>query len=200
MSANRVIRISFMTSLIGHCLFLSMPGFDLSSAQTEMRDEIAVRIEIEKPPLLPKIDVIGEEKKLKQVIEIPEPEPEPEMEPELQLEEMDDSHSEVELTDSKEEAMFRYQDVVKQRIEELRRYPSRAKRRGVEGETRIKFAISSNGLVQNIKIISASGSKRLDEEAVNTIRRASPFPPVPEEIDRSPVWMEVSIVFTLKYE
>ncbi len=228
MLGDRVIKTSFMISFVGHCLFLGMPGFNLDLPQTERREEIMVRIEIEKPPLLPKIDVMGEEKQLKETVEPPEPEPEPkpelegivgESEPELSmelvaesralieevvvkepLEKLETLEEKIEVVKPAEQAMLRYQDMVKQRIEEVRRYPSWAKRRGVEGEVCIKFAVLSNGLSQDIRIIQSSGSKVLDEEAVDTIRRASPFPPVPEEIDSSLIWMEVSIVFTLKYE
>jgi len=228
MLGDKVIKTSFMLSFIGHCLFLGMPGFNLDLPQTERREEIVVKIEIEKPPLLPRIDVMGEEKKLKETVGHPEPEPEPKpelgdviegSEPELSMELVAESRAlieevvvkepvkkletveeKIEVVKPAEQAMLRYQDMVKQRIEEVRRYPSWAKRRGIEGEVCIKFAILSKGLTQDIRIIHSSGSKVLDEEAVDTIRRASPFPPVPEEIDSSLIWMEVSIVFTLKYE
>jgi len=188
-----------------------MPGFNLDLAQTERREEIMVKIEIEKPPLLPKIDVMGEEKKLKEVIEPPEPELSMELVDESRalieevvvkepVKKLDTVEEKIEVVKPAEQAMLRYQDMVKQRIEEVRRYPSWAKRRGIEGEVCIKFAILSKGLSQDIRITRSSGSKVLDEEAVDTIWRASPFPPVPEEIDSSLIWMEVSIVFTLKYE
>ena len=216
MLGSRISIITFVISLIGHCLFLSMPGFNPSLSQTERCEEIAVEVEIDKPPLLPDIDVMGDEKKLKEVIEPaePEPQPEPEMEPEsepepeLELEEMEMVEEEVdpvisngvEVMNPEEEAMLRYQDMVKQRIEGVRRYPSWAKKHRVEGDACIKFTVLSNGLSQDVEIIHSSGSKILDEEAVDTIKRASPFPPIPEEIDSSLVRMEVSIVFTLKYE
>ncbi len=228
MLGNRVIKTSFTISFVGHCLFLGIPGFNLDLPRTERREEIVVKIEIEKPPLLPKIAVMGKETKLKEVKEPAEPEPElkPELEgivgesePELSMElvaesralieevfvkepvkKLDTVEEKIEVIKPAQEAMLRYQDMVKQRIEEARRYPSWAKRRGIEGEVCIKFAILSNGLTQDIRIIRSSGSKVLDEEAVDTIGRASPFPPVPEEIDSPLIWMEVSIVFTLKYE
>ncbi len=184
MLGSRASRTAFVISFVGHCLFLSMPGFNPSLPQTEMCEEIAVEVEIERPPLLPDIDVMGDEKKLKEVVE-----------PELEEMEKELSKEIVE-----EEAMLRYRDMVKQRIEEVRRYPSWAKKHRVEGDVCIKFAILSNGLSQDVEIIHSSGSKILDEEAVDTIKRASPFPPIPEEIDSSLVRMEVSIVFTLKYE
>jgi len=69
MLSNKVIRITFIISLTGHCLLLGMPGFNLPSFQVEKPEEITVRIEIKKPSLLPKIDVMGDEKKLNEVVE-----------------------------------------------------------------------------------------------------------------------------------
>ena len=203
MSNDRVVRIAFVISFIGHCLFLGMPGFNINPSQFKQPKDVMVKIEIEKPPLLPKIDVIGEEKKLKEVIEKPRP-PRPELEPEPQLEEVviekplkEPIEEMVEVVDSAQEAMLRYQDMVKQRIEEVRRYPSWAKRQGIEGDVYLSFIVLSNGLSKDTKIIHSSGSKILDEEAVATIKRANPFPPVPKEIGIFFVQMEVTIVFTL---
>lgn len=88
--------------------------------------------------------------------------------------------------------------MVKQRIEEVRRYPPWAKRQGIEGTVYISFVVLSNGASRDIKIICSSDSKILDKEAVATIERASPFPPIPEELNRSFVSMEVAIIFKMK--
>ena len=210
MLGNRAIRTSFVVSFVGHCLFLIMPGFNVGLSQTERCEEITVKVEIEKPPLLPKIDVMGEEKKLlDEVSQQPEPEAqleetEGESEPQPSVELVEESEplveEKIEVVNPAQEAMLRYQDMVKQRIEEVRRYPAWAKKHGIEGEVQVKFAISSSGLSQDIEIIDSSGYRILDEEAVDTIKRASPFPPVPEEIGSSLIPMRVVIVFTLKYE
>ncbi|MDO9575128.1 MAG: energy transducer TonB [bacterium] len=204
---DRVIRTAFLTSFLGHCLLLGMPGFNLSLPhKVENPEEITVRIEIEKPPLLPKIDIMGKEKKLKEIVEEPKPaEPEPEPEPESQPEDViikelpeELAEEKVEVIDPAREAMLRYQDMIKQRIEAVRRYPSWAKRQGIEGIVNLRFTVLSNGLSQDIKIVRPSSSIILDKEAVATIERANPFPPIPEEIGTSSVQTEVSIVFTLQ--
>lgn len=176
MLKDKVIRTTFLVSFIGHCLFLGMPGFNLNSFLTKNPEEITVRIQIERPPLLPKIDVMGQEKKLgpeEIVIEGP-------------------------LEEESIEAMLRYQDMVKQRIEEARRYPIFAKRQGIEGTVHLSFIVLSNGISRDIKIIHSSASKILDEEAVATIKRVNLFPPFPKEIKTSFIQIEVSIVFTLQ--
>ncbi len=202
---DKVIRTAFIISLTGHCLLLGMPRFNIAPLlQNNKLEEITVRIEIEKPLLLPKIEVMGEEKKLKEIVEEPK-QPEPEPEPKLQPEEVvieefpkEPIEEKVEVIDPAQEAMLRYQDMVKQRIEEVRRYPSWAKRQGIEGVVHLSFVVLSNGLSRDIKIVRSSGTKILDEEAVQTIKRANPFPPIPNEIGTSSVQMEVSIIFTLQ--
>jgi len=94
--------------------------------------------------------------------------------------------------------MLRYQDMVKQRIEAARRYPLWARKHGVEGITRISFVVSPQGEAGEITITGSSGSKMLDEESAATVKRASPFPSVPAELNSRHVGMEVSIVFSLR--
>ena len=223
MPEDKAIKIAFVISLAVHCLFLGIPGFNLSKLQPKDPEEISVQIKIEKPPLLPKIDVMGEEKKLKQVIkkeeEPPKPEfesePEPqseerkiieELQPKEQIEEEivkqpqpEPPQEFVKVINPQEEAMLRYQDMVKQKIESCRRYPDWAKRQGIEGTVHLRFTILSNGQAKDIEIIHPSGFNILDKEALSTIKRAQPFPPIPPQLKTSFLTMEVSIVFILQY-
>lgn len=198
MLSDRVIRTTFIISLISHGLFLGAPAFNINSPKTERPKEITFQIEIEKPFLLPKVERMGEEKKLKEVVsDSPKPEPEREVK-EVVLEKAKPTKERVEVLKPADEAMLRYQDMVKQRIEEVRKYPEWAKEQGIEGVAHLEFVILSNGNSQEIKLIHSSGSKILDQEAIATIKRASPFPPFPKEIASSSIQMEVSLVFTLK--
>lgn len=204
MLSDKAIKTAFIISLAGHCLLLGVPGFNLPVLQDKKPEEITVRVEIEKPPLLPKIDVMGEEKKLKEVVEKQE-EPKAKPEQELKPEEivMDEPSKEplkekIEIINPTQEAMLRYQDMVKQRIEEVRRYPAWAKRQGIEGVSYLIFTLLSNGMVQDIRIIRSSGFDILDEEAISTVKRASPFKPIPKKFNHSSLTMEVAIVFQLK--
>lgn len=184
---------------MGHCLFLGMPGINMASHQDKLPEDVAVRVEIEKPPLLPKIDVMGEEKKLKEIVkeeELPEPEPEEQIE-EVIIEKPEPPKEIIEVINPQEEAMLRYQDMVKQRIEETRRYPLWAKRQRIEGVSYLIFTLLSDGTVQDIRIVRASGFDILDKEAVSTVKRASPFKRIPEKFNCSTLTMEVALVFQL---
>jgi protein TonB len=202
MVKDGVIRTTFLISLSGHLLFLGMPLFNRVSLPEESK-EITVHIEIERPPLLPKIEVIGKEKRIKEVVEKEKsPDPEPQIQPEEVV--IENSAKEppkefVKVVDpSQDEAMLRYQDIVKQRIEEARRYPPWAKRRGIEGKVHLSFVVLGNGTTKDIKIIHSSNSKILDEEAVATVQRANPFPPLPQEIEALSLQMEVSLLYLLE--
>jgi len=197
MLKNRVIRTTFIISLISHSLFLATPAFNIDTPKVERPKELILQIEIEKPSLLPKIERMGEKKKIKEIIKKPEPERQVE---EVALQEAipQPVKEKVEVLNPADEAMLRYQDMVKQKIEEVRRYPEWAKEQGIEGIAHLEFVILANGRGQEIKLIRSSGSKILDQEAIATIKRASPFPPHPKEIASSSIQMEVSLVFTLK--
>lgn len=222
MFTDRVMRIAFLLSMIGHLLVLGAPFGIMSNLQIEKEPEDIelVYVEIIKTPLLPKIDVLGEKKKLEEVTKEQKQQFETELKAQpnkievvqelkpdfkkpieevaLKKMELESVKEKVKILNPANEAMLRYQDMVKQRIEEVRKYPSWAKRQEIEGEVYINFIVLSNGLSRDIKIIRSSGSKILDEEAVETVKRASPFPSIPKEISNSWVQMEVFIVFRLK--
>ena len=200
MQSNRAIRTAFLISLMGHCLLLGMLGINIASHQDKQPEDVVVRVEIEKPSLLPKLDVMGEEKKLKEIVKEekpPEPEPEGQIN-EVMAEKPEPPKEIIEVINPQDEAMLRYQDMVKQRIEETRRYPLWAKRQGIEGVSYLIFTLLSDGAVQDIRIVRTSGFDILDEEAVSTVKRASPFKRIPEKFNCSSLAMEVALVFRLE--
>ncbi len=210
MSKDKVIRTTFIISLVGHGLFLAMPALNINVSRLERPKELTLQIEIEKSFLLPKIEKMGEEKKLREVVsDSPKPEPERqakevalgEVSPQpvkKRVEVLSPADASSASTEEVDEAMLRYQDMVKQRIEEVRRYPEWAKEQRIEGVSHLKFVILANGNGREIKLVHSSGSKILDQEAMATIERASPFPPLPKEIASPSIQMEVSFIFTLK--
>jgi len=189
---DKVIRVAFFVSLSGHLLFLGMPGLNLRTPdEIEEVEEITVRLEIKIPPLLPAIDVIGEEKKLKEVESEPLPEHRTMRAPEPFKEA-------IKVIDPQDEAMLRYQDMVKQKIESHLRYPPWARKQEFEGTVYLSFIVLSDGQAQDVRIIQSSGFDILDDEAVSTVNRATPFKPIPEKFNRSTLTMEVAIIFMLE--
>lgn len=202
---DKVTRMAFLISLAGHCLFLGSSGFNLRLLQHEKQPEgLMVELEIQRAALMPEIDIMGQEKKFKEVEQNQE-QPKPELKPpplseQITVQEITQKHIEekIDVINPDENAMLRYQDMVKQRIEQARRYPLWAKKQGIEGITQLYFIVLPNGAGYDVKIIRSSGSSVLDEEAVATVKRASPFPSVPKEISSFSVGMEVAIVFSFR--
>jgi protein TonB len=76
---------------------------------------------------------------------------------------------------------FRYiRDLVRKHLV----YPAMAQKMGWDGKAVVAFVIMENGSVDNIRLVESSGIPLLDRSALETIRRASPFPrpPVKAEI------------------
>lgn len=65
-------------------------------------------------------------------------------------------------------------------------YPDEARRRGLSGELVISIAIRRDGSVERSEIIKSSGTRLLDDAALQIAKLAEPYPPLPrtdEEID-----------------
>ena len=97
-----------------------------------------------------------------------------------------------------DEAMFRYKDAIKQKIESHRRYPRSARKHKLEGKATLEFIVVSNGSAHSLKLLHSSGYAVLDDEAMAMAKRASPFPPIPAEFKLSEFKMEVTIIFNLQ--
>ena len=92
----------------------------------------------------------------------------------------------------------RYQREVVRRIEKGKRYPFFAKMRNMSGVVVVGFTIGAEGRASDIEVIRSSDQKILDREALDTIRRVSPFPPFPEGFRLSRMNLTISLKFDLK--
>ncbi len=103
----------------------------------------------------------------------------------------------VESSDNTDKSVFSFEDAVKRRIQEARMYPVDAKRTGTQGTAKVAFTLTPDGGVSSVNVVSSSGDKILDDEAVSTIKRASPYPVFPESIKSNKMDLQIAIVFKL---
>lgn len=64
-------------------------------------------------------------------------------------------------------------------------YPRRARRRHIEGSVEVGFVVMANGEIQNLRLANSSGETVLDKAALEALRRAGRFDPLPKELGLS---------------
>jgi len=70
-----------------------------------------------------------------------------------------------------------YNALVFGHLQRFKRYPSSA--RGAQGTVVVRFVLNRTGAVIESAVTKSSGNDALDHEALEILRRASPFPPFP---------------------
>jgi len=78
-----------------------------------------------------------------------------------------------------------------------KRYPPIARRRGVTGVVNVRFTILADGNLASSELVESSGSRHLDREALRMLSRAQPFPPIPKDLQKNRIQIDLPIVFEL---
>jgi protein TonB len=84
------------------------------------------------------------------------------------------------------------------RLQAYRRYPRRAQSAGQEGVVLVAFTVDRRGAVLGVRIVRGAGYPLLDDEALATVRRASPVPPPPNDVPGDPVEVVVPVDFYVR--
>lgn len=66
--------------------------------------------------------------------------------------------------------------LIRRHLEQFKYYPAAARRRGIEGVVEVFFALGLGGHATELAITNGSGHPILDRAALQTVRRAEPFP------------------------
>jgi protein TonB len=75
-----------------------------------------------------------------------------------------------------------FQKTLLRHIERYQNYPGLARRLRLQGTVLVLFSMRRDGAVLDVWIKTGSGAPILDQEAIETIRRAQPLPPIPSEL------------------
>ena len=78
-------------------------------------------------------------------------------------------------------------------------YPTLAKRMGEEGTVRLRVKVTADGAAEAVELKSSSGSPRLDQAALDTVRRWR-FVPARQGDQTVSAWVVVPITFHLNQE
>jgi len=137
--------------------------------------------------------------------EEPPPSTKEQLQPEEPPEEEPPSHAEA-MTPGKqvlsrgqiEDMRSQYLREVMQTLEKAKRYPPYAWRHGIEGTVKIQFTIQADGHASDIILHRSSRYRDLNTAAQDLIARASPFCPIPGELDQERMTISVPIAFQIK--
>lgn len=86
--------------------------------------------------------------------------------------------------DTKDPRYTDYFDTIRRRIQEKWIYPREAGERGIGGRLVIEFAIRKDGWLLAVDLKRSSGVEILDRYAMNALKLAQPFPPVPDSVSK----------------
>ena len=76
----------------------------------------------------------------------------------------------------------RYKQQLLKTIAAYKYYPTRARRRHLEGRVEVGFVVMHDGVIENIRLADSSGEGVLDKAALDALRRAGQFEPLPIEL------------------
>lgn len=74
---------------------------------------------------------------------------------------------------------------VARRIHEFQSYPDNVRQRGFEGTVQVSFTVDAAGAVVSKRVLKSSGDRELDQEGLDAVQRASPFPAPPPNASRT---------------
>ena len=90
----------------------------------------------------------------------------------------------------------RYIEEIRQRVRRIREFPRSLAVRLLEGETIVVFVVDVNGrLGDGPRVIKSSGFEEFDAAAVRAVRRAAPFPPMPDPAKARPLSVSLRVIF-----
>ena len=86
---------------------------------------------------------------------------------------------------------------VRKKIQASKKYPIAAQTAGIEGRTGVRLTILKDGRLQKVEVAKSSGYEILDKAALQSVREAAPFPPIPEKARREEIQMSVTLIFKI---
>jgi TonB family protein len=181
-SASGIKKVAFGLSFFSHLiLFITFQQFmpelwktsELKTYKVELIRDVIDDIPFEK------LEELEKEDSLKKIMESDK-----------------DSQETISL-DTKDKRYISYTKLLKKRLSSYWGYPRKAKDRLMEGKSHAVFSLSRDGRLIGVSITGSSGYEILDQEGVDTIKRAAPFPPFPDSITVARLNINVSFEYRL---
>lgn len=91
-----------------------------------------------------------------------------------------------------------YLHQVRSLLERNKIYPPMARSRNEQDTVVVRFTISSDGSIGGVSLSRSSGHSLLDQAAQETVSRIRRFPPIPADVQKSSLCIEVPLSFRLQ--
>jgi TonB family protein len=90
----------------------------------------------------------------------------------------------------------RYYQEISQRVARVREFPKSLALRLEQGETIVQFVLGVDGQLRDgPRVIKSSGFSEFDSAALRAVKRAAPFPPMPDRLNARPVPVSLRQIF-----
>ncbi len=90
-----------------------------------------------------------------------------------------------------------YSKIVQKKILEKLSYPVQAREAGFQGTVKLSLKLSYQGELLDAKIKESSQHRLLDDDALGTAQKISPYPPFPPAIKENDIWVDIPIIYQL---
>lgn len=87
---------------------------------------------------------------------------------------------------------------VRKKLALNKRYPKIARKRGYEGNPIVTFTLAKSGDLLDVSIEQSSQYEVLDYEAIQTVKNAAPYPPIPDQLQLESMQFKIPISYVLK--
>lgn len=91
-----------------------------------------------------------------------------------------------------------FASLIRERIAAAKTYPTAARQAGQEGKVLVAFVLDKDGHILDLSVQRSSGHEKLDEAAVEAVKKAASFPPIPEKLKRETMSFKLPISFNLR--
>jgi protein TonB len=79
-------------------------------------------------------------------------------------------------------------------------YPPELKKQRLDGTVQVGFRIAADGTISQVRVVTSSGHRLLDDAAMAMVRNASPVPAIPSSLQRQAMTLVVPVSYTLQVD
>ena len=84
------------------------------------------------------------------------------------------------------------------RIAKAKKYPSQARKKGIEGEVRVRFTIDRYGAILAREIQQSSGNRVLDQAALSVFDQLEKLPTPPQHLSGDEFTLMIPLNYSIK--